>query len=347
MKTLMIVSIASLAGLGWWFMRAQKGGKVIVQEFVSTAISGNLAGEDAKRRVAIYLPPGYEKGTERYPVIYFLHGYTANEGELKGMQWDKMLDAAIADQRIKPVILVVPSSYTTFGGSFYANSSLTGNWADYIAKDLVDYIDKNYRTLAHKDSRGLAGHSMGGNGALRIGMAYPDVFGSVYALSPSVLDWAEEFGFENPGFRVVHESKSLAEVSRDLYANILVDMGRTYSPDPQKKPFQAAMPVEFAGDSMYINREAVALWEARFPMRMLDQHLPALKGLKGLKIDWGKEDEFWHIPVTCRLFDQKLKEKEVAHEAEEYSGGHGNMLGGDAGRINKQVIPFFARHLSF
>jgi enterochelin esterase-like enzyme len=346
MKTLIILSIASLFGIGWWFLRSKKGSKVIIQEFIAHSIKGNKGGEDAKRKVAIYLPPGYGDTQKLYPVIYFLHGYNANEEEMKGLQMQKLLDDAIAAQRINPVILVVPSSYTNYGGSFYTNSTLTGNWADYIAKDLVAYIDKNFKTIANRESRGICGHSMGGNGAFKIGMLYPDVFGSIYALSPSVLDWAEEFGVDNPGFRIIHEAKNLPEVQKDLYANILLAMGRTYSPNPDKAPFQADLPVEFEGDSAKIRDEVVKKWESQFVTRMVDRNLESLKTCK-LKIDWGKNDEFKHIPVTCRALSEKLNRLGMKHHAEEYAGGHGDMLPGDHGRINQHLIPFFAQSLRF
>jgi S-formylglutathione hydrolase FrmB len=69
----------------------------------------------------------------------------------------------------------------------YSNSVTTGNWEDFIAKELVSYIDKHYRTIAKAESRGLSGHSMGGYGALRIGQKNPGVFSSIYLLSPCCL----------------------------------------------------------------------------------------------------------------------------------------------------------------
>lgn len=337
----MLISIISLAGFSFWWMRSHKKGKVLSREFIASAIKGNQGGEDPKRRLTIYLPPGYEQGNERYSVIYYLHGFNANESELNNMRMNELLDAAIEEQRIKPVILVVPGSSTTYGGSFYSNSSLTGAWADYIAKDVVAYVDQNFRTLADKHHRGLAGHSMGGNGALKISMLFPDVFGSVYALSPSVLNWGEEFSYNNKGFRIIQTAKNKTDIFNDLYANILLDMARTYSPNAQKPPYYAELPVEFNSDSMQVRTDIVALWEKQFPMVMMEEHLADLKGLSGLKIDWGKDDEFPHIPFTCLQFSKKLKENGIQHEAEEYIGTHGNMLGGANGRISLQMLPFF------
>jgi S-formylglutathione hydrolase FrmB len=71
-------------------------------------------------------------------------------------------------------------------GSMYSSSVTTGDFENYVARDVVSYIDAHYRTMASRDSRGLAGHFMGGYGATRIGMKHADVFGSLYIMS-SVL----------------------------------------------------------------------------------------------------------------------------------------------------------------
>ena len=81
----------------------------------------------------------------------------------------------------------MPNAYTLHKGSMYSNSPTTGDWERFVAEDLVAYMDGHYRTLANRMSRGLAGHSMGGYGALRIGMKRPDVFFSLYIMSACCL----------------------------------------------------------------------------------------------------------------------------------------------------------------
>jgi S-formylglutathione hydrolase FrmB len=81
------------------------------------------------------------------------------------------------------VIFVASDQSTSYGGSFYANSTLTGNWADFTAKDLVAYMDSHYRTIASRNSRGICGHSMGGHGALKLSMLFQK---SSAAFTPSV-----------------------------------------------------------------------------------------------------------------------------------------------------------------
>ncbi|MGF2030440.1 alpha/beta hydrolase-fold protein, partial [Lactococcus lactis] len=85
------------------------------------------------------------------------------------------------------MIVVLPDSKTGYNGSLYSSSVTTGDFENFIARDLVDYVDAHYRTIPHRSSRGLVGHSMGGYGATRIGLKHPDVFGSLYIMSPCCL----------------------------------------------------------------------------------------------------------------------------------------------------------------
>ena len=149
------------------------------------ALVGNLQGESPERDVFIYLPPGYASNrNQRYPVVYLLHGYSLTaERWMDFTRLGEVADKDIAAGTMKPMILVSPDGYTKHGGSMWSSSPTIGDWETYIAEDLVGYVDKNYRTLATRESRGLAGHSMGGYGTLRIGMKRPDVFSSMYPMS--------------------------------------------------------------------------------------------------------------------------------------------------------------------
>src|SRR6185436_3580398 len=87
----------------------------------------------------------------------------------------------------RDMIVVLPDSKTVHNGSMYSSSVTTGDFEAFIARDVVSYVDAHYRTIPARASRGLAGHSMGGYGASRIGMKHADVFGSLYIMSPCCL----------------------------------------------------------------------------------------------------------------------------------------------------------------
>ena len=334
-----------------------KQGKIVVQKFLAPSIQNNKGGEDPLRQVSIYLPPGYEEKNQRYPTIYFLHGVGGNDSLMflyTGLK--ELMDKAISSGRIRPMILVMPNSDNRFRGSFYTNSTLTGNWADYIGKDVVAYTDKNFRTIPERNSRGLSGHSMGGNGALKIGMLFPDVFAVVYSMSPAVLNWSHDFTIRNSGFKRISKSKTQQDILKGssddgpfdeagFYAAVLSAMGRAYSPNESNKLLQANLPVSFIGDSAIYNVEVIKQWEKNFPVNMIEHHLPGLRSLVALKIDWGRNEEYNHIPATALQFSKKLEAYRIKHFAEEYIGDHSNMLGGFEGRIYTELLPFFDTYL--
>jgi hypothetical protein len=323
-------------------------GTIVYEIFLAPSIQGNPAGENAKRRLTIYLPPGYYKSKQHYPVIYFLHGYNGEDSAtMADLEINNLLDTAINVKYIKPVIFVLPNSNTHYKGSFYTNSELTGNWADYIAKDVVDYVDKHFRTIPKKNSRGIAGASMGGNGALKMGMLFPGVFSSVYATTPATLNWSDGINTSMDAFKAISEAKNDSDVFMTLAPMLMVDLGRTYSPNLKKPPFYADMPAYYIGDSLIIDTSVVNKWTQNFATNMIESHLSALKSLTAIKMDWGRNDAGRHVPVTCLQFSKKLEWYGVNHFAEEYLGGHAEHLEGTDGRIYTEILPFFDSYLNF
>src|SRR6185312_10339985 len=152
------------------------------------ALEGNLEGDAVDRDAVVILPPSYgSEPSRRYPVVYALHGYS-----IGAEQWTheihvpQTIEGAFA-KGAKEMIVVLPDAKTVHNGSMYSSSATTGDFEDYIARDLVAYMDAHYRTIPDRNSRGLVGHSMGGYGATRIGMKHADVFGSLYIMSPCCL----------------------------------------------------------------------------------------------------------------------------------------------------------------
>lgn len=145
-------------------------GSIVEAMLPSPALQGNLVGDSPRRPIQVYLPPSYpERASRRYPVIYLLHGFQGNYSQWMagGKEWNirDAMDGLIAAGKVREMLLVMPDAKNKYAGSFYTNSPTTGNWEDFLASDLVAFIDKNYQTIPHASSRGIAGHSMGGYGA--------------------------------------------------------------------------------------------------------------------------------------------------------------------------------------
>jgi enterochelin esterase-like enzyme len=127
----------------------------------------------------IYLPPDYETTTHRYPVIYWLHGRGGNENS-GGYPLHYLTDG-VAAGKLQPMIIVYANggSQTNFCDSY--DGKYMGETT--IIKELIPYIDAHYRTIAARESRSIQGMSMGGFGAMRFGLKYPDLFGSLVAFA--------------------------------------------------------------------------------------------------------------------------------------------------------------------
>src|ERR687886_2172457 len=170
---------------------AVPGAKPVTVEHIKVhgaSLEGNLEGDAVDRDVFVFLPPSYARQkSRRYPVVYALHGYSIGAGQwTHEIHVPQTIEGAFA-QGAQEMIVVVPDSKTLHNGSMYSSSVTTGDFEQFIARDLVAYIDAHYRTIPDCLSRGLVGHSMGGYGATRIGMKHADVFGSLYIMSPCCL----------------------------------------------------------------------------------------------------------------------------------------------------------------
>ena len=168
------------------------GARPVVVEHIKihgTALEGNLEGNAVDRDTIVFLPPSYAKEkSRRYPVVYALHGYS-----IGAEQWTheihvpQTIEGAFA-QGVREMIVVLPDSKTVHNGSMYSSSVTTGDFEQFIAHDVVAYIDAHYRTIPKRTSRGLAGHSMGGYGALHLAFGHPLLFRAVSASSAALME---------------------------------------------------------------------------------------------------------------------------------------------------------------
>lgn len=312
------------------------------------SLEGNLAGDPADRDVAIYLPPGYARNpARRFPVVYFLHGFTDSDDKWFGLgvkHWINLpetLDRAwTANPGSREAIIVMPNAFTLFSGSMYSSSATTGDWETFITRELIDWVDAHYRTIARPASRGLAGHSMGGYGTLRIGLKHPGAFAAIYALSPCCLAPAAPAGARSEEIQ-----KKLAAIETrdqlmkaDFMTKAMFASAAAWSPNPQRPPFFVDLPWK-DGE---LQPAILAKWQANAPLVALDQYVAAAKSLRGIAIDSGDKD--MGIAPAVRAMHAVFDSYKVPHDFEIYEGDHLNRI---AHRIETKVVPFFSQHLDF
>jgi enterochelin esterase-like enzyme len=307
------------------------------------ALEGNLEGDAVDRDAIVFLPPGYNQNrTRRYPVVYALHGYS-----IGAEQWTheihvpQAIEGAFA-RGAHELIVVLPDSKTVHNGSMYSSSVTTGDFENYVARDVVSYIDAHYRTIASRESRGLVGHSMGGYGATRIGMKHADVFGSLYIMSPCCLSPRGSGGGRGaPGGNAAND-EALAAVktpadSAKLPFGLRAQLASAaaWSPNPKNPPLYLDLPL---GDNL---QAVMAKWAANAPLAFIDQYIPGLRRYRAIAIDVGDQDG---LRVDAGKLHDALDQYGIANTFEVYPGTHTSDV---AVRFQEHVMPFFSRTLSF
>jgi S-formylglutathione hydrolase len=307
------------------------------------SLEGNLEGDSPDRDVSIYLPPSYKtSGNRRYPVVYMLHGYTDSDERWFGLikhfiDLPAAIDKSLAGGA-REMIVVMPNAFTRYAGSMYSNSIVTGDWETYVAKELVAYIDGHYRTMANVASRGLAGHSMGGYGTIRIGMKYPNVFSSIYALSPCCMvpNMSTAAGSGPSKAEAIHTQEEFDKA--DFGTKAQIASAAVWSPNPKNPPFF----FDLLTKNGEVQPLVLAKWAANAPLAMVDQYIGNLKKLRAVAFDAGDKDT--GIAATIKTLDGILNEYDLVHTFEIYDGTHTSAI---PARIETKTMPFFSKNLKF
>jgi len=302
---------------------------IIVQ---GASLAGNLEGNNVEREVMVVLPPSYASNpNKRYPVVYYLHGFAIDGRNF--YNYMKIPEAVAKNAAAgNEFIVVVPSTLTKMGGSMYSSSITTGDFRAFIAKDLVALIDENYRTIATRGGRGLAGHSMGGYGTWVIGMDYPEVFDSI---------WAQSACCVSPRTETVESATAMAAVPIEgvdqsgfgMRAGLASAVA--WAPNPQNPPFYVDWPVKDGA----LDQSVLDRWRANSPLAMVAANLDALRSFDAIGADVGDKDG---LVRDDTLIHEELARFGIAHDWAIYDGTHTDKIGQ---RFADVVLPFFAEHL--
>ena len=340
-------------------------GTLVVLEHDSKILQGNPLGDPHVRKVGAWLPPQYDGGgKQRFPVLFDLAGFTGTG--LSHANWkpfgDNVPERAarlIHEKKMGPAIIVFPDCFTALGGNQYINSSAIGNYADYLTREIIPFVDREFRTLASREHRGCFGKSSGGYGAMIHGMQYSKYWGAIANHSGDAYfdfvywhDWPNTIN-ELAKYRTSKRKVGAVNVLREARGKHIaqgMDDGRikrfldavwkkeklaggeghclmtlcmaaTYDPDPAA-PLGFRVP--FNLESGEVIERRWQNWRAHDPINLVTKHRASLKTLRGIFIDCGWRDQY-HIHYGTRILSKRLAAAGVRHTYEEFDDTHSDI----------------------
>ena len=356
-------------------------GRLAVLPHTSALLRGNPLGDPFTRPLQVWLPPQYDAAAfadRRFPVLFDLVGFMGSgpshtNWKNFGENVPERAARLIHEKKMAPVIIVFPDCFTALGGNQYINSSAIGPYADYLTRELIPFVDANFRTLASREHRGCFGKSSGGYGAIVHGMRYSKYWGAVADHSgdayfdfvygadwPNTLDELAKFARpkrvagaidvqaleagiaagEDDGrvaafLKALHGKRKLGR--SDGHTVMMLCMAASYDPDPGA-PNGFRLPFNLVtGERIEARWRA---WLAHDPIHLVKRHADALRSLRGIYIDCGWADQY-HIHYGARILSKRLTELGVGHEYQEFDDDHS-----DIDYRMDTSLPFLARALS-
>ena len=344
-----------------------KPGTVVVLEHVSKVLKDNPLRDPFVRSVAAWLPPQYDEGAtrgrgRRFPVLVDMVGFTGSG--LSHIAWKNFSENVperaarlVHEGKMGPAIIVFPDCFTALGGNQYVNSSAIGNYADYLTKEIVPFVDLHFRTLASREHRGCFGKSSGGYGAIVHGMKYPQTWGAVADHSGDAYfdfvyhhDWPNTLNelakyrprkavagrydalkMEKGCDRGVDDGRVKAFLEAvwakpklsmaEGHAIMNLCMAATYDPDPSApNGFRLPFNLE-TGERIEARWKR---WQANDPVNLVGKYRKNLESLRGIYIDCGSRDQY-HIHYGTRILSKRLQEAGIRHTYEEFEDTHSDI----------------------
>jgi enterochelin esterase-like enzyme len=342
-------------------------GRIVTLEHSSNVLADNALGDPSDRILAVWLPPQYDAGKgrgrgRRFPVLFDLVGYTGSG--LSHTSWRSFAENVpeqaarlVHEKKLAPCIIVFPDCFTALGGNQYINSSAIGRYADYLTKELIPFVDNEFRTHADRDHRGCFGKSSGGYGAIIHGMRYARYWGAIASHSgdayfdfvyrpdwPNTLNELAKFrrrkrkagrirvALEEQGAAASLDDgrvrRFLEEIwrksnpsSAEVHCLMNLAMAATYDPDTDA-PNGFRLP--FNLETGELIEERWRNWLKHDPVRLVGRYAKNLKSLRGIYIDCGWRDQY-HIHYGSRILSKRLAAAGIEHRYEEFDDTHSGI----------------------
>lgn len=298
--------------------------------------------ESEKNYPVIYFLHGYTGNNHGWTVTYEDSNYRSLPWEvipkriLEQIDVDRVctfekLDEEIRSGNLDPCIFVQPdgslhephiegrkgiTGEVLTKGSFYVNSPYTGNYMDFIVKDVIEYIDSAYRTTPEKGNRALMGGSMGGYGTIYLTSHHPERFISAAALSPGNLGKLDNLDWELriPIYEKLLGEKLGREIGTSAWKDILDSLDLIFS---NENPLVPSIERDEEGEIIDYDEDAYENWQEYDLNNVIKEHPEALRKVH-LLLNCAENDEFGLAEVSEALHET-LKELNVDHEYELYN----------------------------
>jgi S-formylglutathione hydrolase FrmB len=285
----------------------------------SRLLRGNVLGDPHERPIMVYLPPGYDGTTDRYPTVYVLQGYTGhlsmwlNRTAFR-QPFVETADAVFASGQAPGTIVVYVDAWTAYGGSQFVDSPGTGAYHSYLCDEVVPWVDARYRTIPERASRAVSGKSSGGFGAMITPMLRPDLFGALATHAGDALyehlylpefaravrhlrDWDHDITAWWADFR----SRTAFTKEADHTLVMLLGCTAAFSAADDGTP-----QLPFDPRTGELVEDRWQRWLAWDPVRMIDRHADAVRSLDAVWIDAGTRDE-WFLDLGAEAFRAGLE----------------------------------------
>lgn len=319
---------------------AELAGRIDEHVISSELLRGNVLGDPARRPLWVYVPPGYDSSTQRYPSVYVLQGYT---GQL--VMWGnrsayrptfpEAADAVFAAGDVPPAVVVYVDAWTAYGGSQFVDSPGTGRYHSYLCEEVVPFVDARYRTLPDRAHRAISGKSSGGFGAMISPMLRPDLFGAFASHAGDALYelcYLPEFGKSVRHLRDydgdIHawwadfQSRTAFTKPADEHLLMVLGISACFSARADGTP-----ELPFDPRTGVVRPSVWQRWLDWDPVRMAPRYAGALRSLRAVWLDAGTRDE-WFLDLGAEAFREALlaaglPEQRVHFEL--FDAGHGRI----------------------
>lgn len=290
----------------------------LLAEVVDGVFFSELLNEN--RTAKVYLPPDYDpESGEEWPVVLFLHGAGSTPNTYVPLTG--VLENGINAGVLPSMVMVLPDgSADPYAGSFYVNSALYGDFEDHIITEVIPWVEDTYAVSTDPDQWAIMGHSMGGFGAMRLALLYPDRFAVVATHSgPQTLT-----GVDYVLGQVLNENGGSAPYSYSPTAGnfsyLMFTLAGAFTPNLDA-PFDVDFPLDSEGE---VVDEIFDRWYPFFPGILVGEQQDELDDL-AIYFDCGNQDELGVFPMNS-AFDDSLTAYGIEHTFEEYNGDHSSLL---------------------